>query len=286
MKTWKTDEQLREEWSQMKAWIRRYVTQNGFGKVILGLSGGFDSGFLAFTAAQEDCLGKEGVVAVLMPCDSSKDSIVDAIDLAKALGITFFVDDIKQAVESRVYGIDIIRQNADRLVLGKSCEKLPPMNPTEIGNVKARMRMITLYGYAPAFKALVMNTSNYSEGMTGNGTKYGDITGDFAPILHYTKTSLYRMAKAVGFDRASPAIFNKTPSADLEPNQTDEGTMGVTYKKLDAFLEEVHNDDDGTYIEIDQATTQKICGLIKKSWHKRNPMEVFVPKGDRKIRGE
>jgi len=269
MKTWKTDNQLREEWSQMKSWIRRFVTQNGFKKVILGLSGGFDSGFLAFTAAQEDCLGKENVIAVSMPCNSTHDSRVDAEELANKLGIEFFVDPIGVEVYGRAEHINAQRNGA---------LALPKMNPTEIGNIKARMRMVTLYGYAPAFNALVMNTSNYSEAMAGNGTKYGDITGDFAPILGYTKTTLYRMANAVGFDKVSPAIFNKVPTADLEPNQTDEGTMGVTYEKLDAFIEGVDTDDAGKYIEIDEDTTKRICALIKKSWHKRNPMVTFVPK--------
>jgi NAD+ synthetase len=277
MKTWKSENQLSKEWSQMKRWIKWTVNQSGLNKVILGLSGGFDSGFLAFTASQEDCLGKDGVIAVLMPCDSSKDSVEDAIDLAKALGITFFVDNIRRAVDVRVSEMDVTRENANQLIFGTNFEKVTKMNPTEIGNVKARMRMITLYGYAPAFGALVMNTSNYSEAISGNGTKYGDITGDFSPLLRYTKTTLYRMAKAVGFDKFSSATFNKIPTADLEPGQTDEGTMGVQYVKLDAFIEGVEVDDDGKYIEIDKAALNRIYLLESKSWHKRNPMPVFKP---------
>lgn len=268
MKKWKTEIQLINEWNQIKAWIKKTVQSNGFEKVILGLSGGFDSGFLAFTAAQEDCLGKENVVAVSMPCDSIQNSKDDAEELACKLGIIYFVDNIDVEVNDRVSSVNFARS---------TCFALPKMTSTEVGNVKARMRMLTLYGYAPAFNTLVMNTSNKSEALAGNGTKYGDIAGDFAPILGYTKTTLYRMAKAVGFDKVSPAIFNKVPTADLEPNQTDEGTMGVTYKNLDAFIEDVDTDDDGKYIEIDEDTSKKIHSLMKKSWHKRNPMSVFVP---------
>lgn len=263
----KTDEVLVSEWIQMKKWIRQTVLEAGFKRVILGLSGGFDSGFLAFTAAQEDCLGKENVVGVLMSCNSSVDSLRDAIELGEKLGIRYFVDNLNRSVNIRSNEIKEMRR--ELFSCGWDIAK-EEMSSTELGNVKARMRMLTLYGYAPAFNALVMNTSNYSESMSGNGTKFGDMAGDFGPLLNYTKTSLYKMAKAVGFDEVAPEIFNKTPTADLEPNQTDEGTMGVSYSDLDTLLDDEEKD-------LEQIVVKRICRLIKISRHKREEMPKFFP---------
>ena len=47
---------------------------------------------------------------------------------------------------------------------------------------------------------------------------------------------------------------------------------------LPIIIEVVDTDDNGKYIEVDEDTTKRICALVKKSWHKRNPMPVFVPK--------
>ncbi len=44
---------------------RDYVKKNGFGKVIIGLSGGVDSSLVAAIAV--DALGAENVVGVAMP---------------------------------------------------------------------------------------------------------------------------------------------------------------------------------------------------------------------------
>ncbi len=60
--------------------------KNGFGSVLLGLSGGIDSALTATIAA--DAIGPENVNVVLMPSRySSGHSIDDAEDLAKRQGL-------------------------------------------------------------------------------------------------------------------------------------------------------------------------------------------------------
>ena len=66
--------------------LRDYVTKNGFGDVVIGLSGGVDSSLVATLAA--DALGPEQVHGVLMPSRySSEHSVADARALADNLGI-------------------------------------------------------------------------------------------------------------------------------------------------------------------------------------------------------
>ena len=67
---------------------RDYVHKCGFGKVIVGLSGGIDSALTAAIASE--AIGRENVIGVGMPGPySSPGSIEDARALAKNLGIRF-----------------------------------------------------------------------------------------------------------------------------------------------------------------------------------------------------
>ena len=76
----------REVYEALVLGTRDYVTKNGFGDVVVGLSGGIDSSLVATIAV--DALGPERVHGVLMPSRYSSDhSITDAEALATNLGI-------------------------------------------------------------------------------------------------------------------------------------------------------------------------------------------------------
>ena len=245
------------EFKLMKTWLKNELQTRRFNKVVIGLSGGFDSSLATFVAASEDCLGNENVFGVLMPCESSKDSIEDAEYLALKLDIKYIIHDLKSSFNYFATDCHYMRIN----------NKMPDLTPIELGNIKARMRMITLYAYATPFGGLVLNTSNLSEIMSGNGTKFGDAAGDIALFHNYTKTEMYNLAYDCGFAEMFPKIFNKVPTADLEPNQTDEGTMGVSYRVLDAYLRGSR--------DLEQKDMERIEKLIKIGAHKRDKMPSF-----------
>ena len=68
--------------------LRDYVGKNGFGDVVLGLSGGIDSALVATLAV--DALGPERVHCVSMPSRySSEGTQTDARRLAENLGCDF-----------------------------------------------------------------------------------------------------------------------------------------------------------------------------------------------------
>lgn len=148
------------------------------------------------------------------------------------------------------------------------------MGALERGNIKARLRMTTLYSLNWINKCLVMNTCNLSETLTGNETKYGDAAGDLGLLNAYTKTELFMMARAVGFDKAFPEVYNKVPTPDLEegnPNHTDEGIMGVTYLTLDMSIKGV------TLNLVSAEDRDHIDHMVDTSAHKRHPMKAFDP---------
>jgi len=198
------------------AFIRSQMAQTGFTRVVLGLSGGIDSATVAFLAGR--AIGADNVLGVRMPYrTSSKSSETDALRVVSALGcrserveITAMVDPMLELIDADGHAANVRR-----------------------GNVMARQRMIVLYDRSASFDALVIGTSNKTEALLGYGTLHGDMAAAFAPIGDLYKTQLRSVAAELGVPKE---ILDKPPSADLWPDQTDEGELGRTYDVLDRTL--------------------------------------------------
>ncbi len=75
-----------EVWRALVLGVRDYVAKSGFGRALVGLSGGIDSAVVAAVAAE--ALGPDNVLCVLMPSPySSAGSVTDAEVLAANLGV-------------------------------------------------------------------------------------------------------------------------------------------------------------------------------------------------------
>jgi NAD+ synthase len=197
--------------------IRAQLEQTGFGRLVVGLSGGVDSATVAFLAAR--AVGPEDLLAVRMPYqDSDPASETDALRVVDALGCD------SQRVD--------ISPMADPMfaLVGHGDE---PDLRVRRGNVLARLRMIVLYDRSAAFDALVCGTSNKTEALLGYGTLHGDMAAAIQPIGDLYKSQLRAVATELGLP---PEIIAKPPSADLWPGQTDEGELGASYEDLDRIL--------------------------------------------------
>ena len=201
--------------------IRSQLDQAGFGRVVLGLSGGVDSATVAYLCAE--AVGADNVLAVRMPYrTSSEASEADALRVVSALGCRTERVDITPMVEPMLATI------AD----GDAPVPSDELN-VRSGNVMARQRMIVLFDRSASFEALVAGTSNKTEALLGYGTLHGDMAAGLAPIGDLYKTQLRAVATHLGV----PAeILDKPPSADLWPGQTDEGELGRSYDLLDRTL--------------------------------------------------
>jgi NAD+ synthase len=199
------------------AFIRSQMEQAGFGRLVIGLSGGMDSAAVAFLAAR--AIGPENLLAIRMPYRaSSAASETDALRVVEALGCRTERVDITPMVEpmlALVTGDDEAALNVRR------------------GNVMARQRMIVLYDRSAAEDALVIGTSNKTEALLGYGTLHGDMAAALAPIGDLYKTQLRAVARELGVPEE---VVAKAPSADLWPGQTDEGELGRSYEALDRAL--------------------------------------------------
>lgn len=193
--------------------IRESLRGAGFGRAVIGLSGGIDSSLSCFLTVE--AIGAENVSALWMPYRTSNPQhFADAQGLANQLGVHFETVDISPMADPYF-------------------ERVPDISPRRRGNVLARLRMIVLYDHSEIWRGLVVGSSNKTEWLLGYGTLYGDMACAFNPLGDLYKTQVRQLARAVGVPES---IIAKPPTADLWPGQTDEGEIGFAYADIDRAL--------------------------------------------------
>lgn len=242
---------LEQETKRITQFIREYVHSHGFNNVVIGLSGGIDSSLSAALSVQ--ALGVEHVYGVMLPwMKSNSDSYDDALLLAESLAIKHEKIDITPMVESY---FNQYQKDADKL---------------RLGNWMARIRMCVLYDLSARYKAIVVGTSNRTELLVGYFTQHGDGACGFEPIGHLYKTEVWQMAELLNIPTK---IIEKTPTADLWAEQTDEGELGLSYSILDEIL--YLNTEQGldAYQIVskgyDSTQVERVLTLMKNSEFKR-----------------
>jgi NAD+ synthase (glutamine-hydrolysing) len=239
--------------------LRDYVRKNGFGSVILGLSGGIDSALTATIAA--DALGADRVHVVLMPSRYSSDhSVADAEDLVK-----------RQGVHARTIPIAPI--------LGGFATSLD-LHGLAAENLQSRIRGMISMSLSNEEGHLVLTTGNKSELATGYSTLYGDSAGGYGPIKDVLKTqvwelSRWRNAQAAERGETPPIPENsitKPPSAELAPGQLDTDSLPA-YPILDRLLDDYIEKDMGS-VELvaaghDPALVERVIRMVDRAEYKR-----------------
>ena len=209
----KLDLNLKEVHSELVEFLRESFKKAGFSKAVLGLSGGIDSALVAYLL--RDALGKENVLAIMMPYKSSNP---DSLNHAKLV-----IEDLK--INSKTIEItDMID------AYFKNEEEATSLR---MGNKMARERMSILFDYSSKENALVVGTSNKTEIYLGYSTQFGDSACALNPIGDLYKTNIWDLSRYL---KIPNELIEKKPSADLWEGQTDEQEMGLTYKEADQVL--------------------------------------------------
>ncbi len=234
-----------KEMSKICSFLKDYLTSSGLTKYIIGVSGGIDSALSAALAVK--AIGGKNVIGVMMPYRlSNPTSLEDGLSLCKSLGIAHEVIDISPMVDAWF------------------ANREPEANQLRRGNWMARTRMCVLYDLSAKYGALVVGTSNQSELMTGYFTQFGDAACALEPIGQLYKTEVWEMSKLMCIPKQ---IIDKTPSADLWEDQSDEAEMGISYSDLDEILYAIHHmQDTGGF---DPQKLKTVYRLIAKSQYKR-----------------
>jgi NAD+ synthase (glutamine-hydrolysing) len=239
--------------------VRDYVEKNGFGGVVIGLSGGVDSALTLCIAVE--ALGAERVQALLMPSRyTSKMSVEDARALADGLGVEHHMLSIEPPFGA--FG-EVLRP----LFAG-----LPPDTTEE--NIQARCRGILLMAVSNKTGRMVLATGNKSEMSVGYATLYGDMAGGFAPLKDVFKTTVYDIARWLNRERAviPERTLTRAPSAELREDQKDSDSL-PPYEILDPILERyVERDQQPEEIiaaGFDAATVRRVAGMVDNNEYKR-----------------
>jgi NAD+ synthase len=229
--------------------IRGQLRQAGFERAVVGLSGGIDSGLVAYLVAE--AIGPERLLCVLMPYrTSSPASRADAEEVVRRLGCASEVVDISPMVDG-FFGDD-------------------EATPLRRGNFAARMRMSVLYDRSVTWGGLVVGTGNKTETLIGYTTIFGDAASAFNPIGDLYKSQVRQLAVAIGVPEA---IVRKAPSADLWPGQTDEDEGGFSYPVLDRLLywriDKRRSIEELEALGFERAVVERVDRMIAASEFKR-----------------
>lgn len=116
-------------------WIKEYVASSHAKGVVVGNSGGKDSATVI--ALCQKALGRENVLAIAMPCNSSEKDLEDGELVAKTFGVKNILVDLDNVYDELEKAIKIDLNNESKI------------------NVKPRLRMTILYAIAQNLGYLV-----------------------------------------------------------------------------------------------------------------------------------
>jgi NAD+ synthase (glutamine-hydrolysing) len=235
--------------------LRDYVRKNGFGDVVIAISGGIDSALTAAIAA--DALGPERVHTVSMPSRfSSEGTRSDARAVSENLRVDFREIPIEGVVAS-FHGT------------------LGGLEGLAAENLQARIRGTVLMALSNTHGWLVLATGNKSEMAVGYATIYGDMVGGYALLKDVFKTDVFSLSRHLneraGRELIPVTTIERPPSAELRADQRDDQSL-PPYDVLDPVLEayvELDRSREELEEQFDPAVVARTLELVDRAEYKR-----------------
>jgi NAD+ synthase len=249
--------------------LKAYSASHGINTVVLGMSGGIDS---AVTAALFKRAGYR-VIGVTLPIHQNPAETDRGVEACEALELEHIQVDLTEPYETLVqfyrdsdvdFNLELVGDNMRRQQIRK-------------GNIRARLRMITLYNLANKNDGFVASTDNFSELSAGFWTLHGDV-GDVAPIQSLTKSwEVPALAEYLGIPQS---IVEAVPTDGLGIANGDEDQFGFSYLEFDIALFSLMRGGveldrlDDTDRKIVDAVTERVRGTTYKRF---NPLNLDHP---------
>lgn len=208
--------------------IGKYVEDNNLKCCVLGLSGGIDSTVTAALCK----MAKVPLIGISLPCSTNQNEEKSAAVLAGEE----FCDAFKEVNLESMF--NAMKNFCDKSVSEKES------TPISQGNIKARLRMITLYDVASKSQGIVIDTDNLTEHFLGFYTIHGD-DSDFNPIGGLWKHEVYALAHYLKENvfKESKALENSIALVPTDGNGVAAGgdlaqiAPGKTYDAVDEILQ-------------------------------------------------
>lgn len=218
--------------AKLRQLLQSYFAHHGLKAAVFGKSEGLDSSVIAGLLCGIPSIQTIGVV---MPIESEP----RVREIAHEVLEFFQIPAVEIDLEPQYLKMREAFEASDGVetqLAGMVTADLTESKARALGNIKARLRMMTLYHIAQLTGGAVISTDNYSEYWMGFWTLNGDV-GDIAPIQQIFKgDELYAIARELGVPQSS---IEAVPSdgLGLTPNNSDEDQLGVPYPLLDKIIE-------------------------------------------------
>ncbi|MAG26492.1 NAD(+) synthase [Candidatus Pacearchaeota archaeon] len=207
--------------------LKEYFKANRIRTVVLGMSGGLDSTVTAALCAKADV----NVIGLVMPIEQKPEETLRGLKTAAQYCSAYAMIDL--TANFKILSEKLSKKTYTTTKHHKWTSRSAQLRNINLGNIKARLRMITLYDEARTRDGIVMSTDNYSELLMGFWTLHGD-TGDVSPIqMVFKGFELSYIAKELG---VLEDIINAVPTDGLGISNSDEDQLGASYRFVDAVM--------------------------------------------------
>jgi len=238
-------------------WLDSYASSAGIEGFVVGVSGGIDSAVTSTLCA----MTSKSLICVNMPIHQPPSQFDRSNEHIAWLKTNY----------ANISGHTVNLTST----FEKMKEDLPSGIQDELtmANLRARLRMSTLYSFAGNKGYLVAGTGNKVEDFgVGFFTKYGDGGVDVSPIADLMKTEVFEIAAYLGV----PESIQKAKPTDglWHDDRSDEDQIGATYPELEWAMRYIEKKEERTLTAREEEVMKIYLSRHRANKHKMVPIPV------------
>lgn len=226
--------------------LHSFAKQNGYARVVVGLSGGLDSTVALCIAIR--AFGAKNVTALIMP--EMGVSPYEETEHAKLIAEHFECTVAYEPINNFLVDYQFVSWDRE---------------PGVFEHLKSRVRAMLLQDYAECTGSMILGTANKSDLSLGLGMKDGEFIGALHILGDLYKTDVVEMARAMGL----PHELTDAPfTRGLWPKQTDEDELSGSWGQIDDILRQLEDKvDPSVMIEkgMDALLVHKVVRLLQQN---------------------